>query len=58
MKDEFIAMPVRGIDADFLTARMDPTRVLAFIGFVDYIDKFGVRHRAGYGRFYSAERDA
>jgi len=29
------------------------TKILHFVGYVDYIDKFGVRHRTGYGRRYN-----
>lgn len=33
------------------------SEVLWLCGFVDYIDVFGERHRAGYGRFYNPELD-
>lgn len=33
------------------------TKIIYFIGYVDYIDQFGQRHRAGYGRQYRADID-
>lgn len=33
------------------------TRQLHIIGYVDYVDQFGARHRGGYARFYDRERE-
>jgi hypothetical protein len=52
-------------DVQFLTA-VEPSEVeelrgalrLYVFGFVDYIDRFGTRHRAGYGRRYDPHEDS
>jgi hypothetical protein len=30
----------------------DGTQKMIIFGYADYIDQFGIRHRAGYGRLY------
>jgi hypothetical protein len=37
---------------------MDGTMTLYFVDYVDYIDAFKARHRAGYARFYDRQRAA
>lgn len=57
VKGEDIAMPFGGQKPEFTAAENDASLVLVMFGFVDYIDRFDVRHRCGFGRFFVAERN-
>jgi len=48
------SVPVSESDVASLRNR---TRQLHIIGYVDYVDQFGARHRGGYARLYDRERE-
>lgn len=45
------------LDPDVMLSVRAGTKKLFVYGYIDYIDQFGVRHRAGYGRAYVYGRD-
>lgn len=55
--EEFFIFHVLKISREEIISVKDWSAALYVIGFVDYIDKFGDRHRSGYARKYAAARD-
>lgn len=55
--DEFFLRLSYRIKSDEMSAVMDTSSVLYIIGYVDYVDQFGQRHRGGYGRQYRPGSD-
>ena len=41
------------ITGEVVEAIQKGTKILHYVAYVDYIDKFGIRHRSGYGRTYN-----
>ena len=55
--EAFLSMAFSGIAPDSLRAVERKTNKLWLYGYVDYIDQFGQRHRAGWARLYDPDRD-
>jgi hypothetical protein len=55
--DEMVFHRHYQITSDDMTAVRDHQSDLYLIGYVDYMDQFGQRHRAGYARLYRAMTD-
>jgi hypothetical protein len=56
-QDEFFVARYYQIPAEQMAAVRDLTHELYLIGYVDYIDQFGQRHRGGYARVYRPRLD-
>lgn len=55
--EAFLSMVFSGVPPDSLRAVALKMHKLWLYGYVDYIDQFGQRHRAGWARLYDPDRD-
>lgn len=55
--EAFLSMAFSGVPSESLGAVALKTKKLWLYGYVDYIDQFGQRHRAGWARLYDPDRD-
>lgn len=55
--ETFLSMAFGGVATDSLRAVALKTKKLWLYGYIDYIDQFGQRHRAGWARLYDPDRD-
>jgi len=55
--EAFLSMAFSGIEVESLRAVERKMNRLWLYGYVDYVDQFGQRHRAGWARLYDPERD-
>jgi len=55
--EAFLSMAFSGVASESLRAVELKMKKLLLNGYVDYIDQFGQRHRAGWARLYDPDRD-